>query len=96
MKNKRAILGTIFLIIVIILFIMGAFIYYQIKTSGLTVSTGKVTINIAYNNSPEKTETNNSKSKSNETAENISSDYLIIYENDSLGYENITNWTSEG
>lgn len=51
MRNKRGIIGAIFLVIVIILFLIGAFFYHQIKTNGLTLTTGKFIINIDYNNS---------------------------------------------
>ena len=51
MKNKRGILGAIFLVVAIILFLIGAFFYHQIKTNGLIISTGKFIINIGYNDS---------------------------------------------
>jgi hypothetical protein len=53
--NKKGLLGTIILGIVIILAIVGALIYFQLKNEGVQLSSGDFQIDIKYNSSnPEK------------------------------------------
>ena len=54
MRNKRGILGAIFLAVFLVLFSIIALLYYQIKTSGVTISTGNIVLQIKYNATQEK------------------------------------------
>ena len=51
MKNKRGLFGAIFLAIIIVLLVAGFLIYSQVKKSGLTLSSGDITVKINYNKS---------------------------------------------
>ena len=59
MENKRGILGAIFGAIIIIIALIGFLVYSQIKSNGLTLSTGDVTIKIDYNKSENKQQIQN-------------------------------------
>ena len=75
--NKRGFLATIFLALMIVVFIIGLFAYFKIRTTGLEFSTGNIIIGIRYNDSAAKTTTESISPEQNsiineEPAENIS------------------------
>ena len=76
MKSKRGILGTIILAVILALFIIGAFLYFQIRTKGIEFRTGNFIINIGY----EKQVPNVTVSDSlqNETIENKTEEGLVL------------------
>lgn len=53
MYNKRGILGTIFLAIILAFLIIGLFLYFQIRTKGIEFTTGNFVFNINYKNQEE-------------------------------------------
>lgn len=71
MKNKRGLIGAIILSIFLLFAIIIGVIYFQIKTHGLTISTGNVVINIDYN------ESLNSQDDNEETNTSINSEQAI-------------------
>lgn len=83
MKNKKGLIGAIFLAIIIVLFLIGFFIYSQVKKNGLTVSTGDVTIKINYNKTA-----NNQVQNNNSMSENFRINETAV--NETLGGENNT------
>lgn len=46
--NKRALLGILFLIVIVVLLILGLLFFYQLKTKGLEFSVGNLIIDIRY------------------------------------------------
>mgnify|MGYP001611722713 FL=1 len=97
MKNRRGIIGAIFLVILVVLFLIGAFFYYQIKSNGLTLSTGKLVVNIGYNESygqGNKLDANNSEEdEQNITETNITLEDNFLYDESVILYENMENET---
>ncbi len=97
MGNKRGIIGAIFLVILVVLFLIGAFFYYQIKSNGLTLSTGKLVVNIGYNESYNKAENKLEVNNSKENEQNITEANITLEDNslydDIILYENMENET---
>ena len=62
MKNKKGLFLIITLILILVIFIALGIFYFQLRTQGLTFSTGNVVIKIDYNNSEENTEKNTADS----------------------------------
>lgn len=91
MKNKRAILGTIFLAIILALLMLGGLIYLQIRINGLEFHVGNILINLKY--SPKEIQENNNISENEEIIinENNESELNLSLIEDNLAYENLTN-----
>lgn len=73
MKNKKGLMGTIILSVILATIIIIAFLYYQLKTTGLTFSAGNIEVNLNYNeqDSNNLTSLNNSTIPSNSTDSNL-------------------------
>ncbi|MAG38054.1 hypothetical protein CMI45_01555 [Candidatus Pacearchaeota archaeon] len=52
--NKRALFGTVFIVIIILLILAGAFIYFQVKKSGIQLSSGEIQIDIKFNDTEDR------------------------------------------
>ncbi len=91
MKNKRAILGTIFLAIILALLMLGGLIYLQIRINGLEFHIGNILINLKY--SPKEIQESNNISGNEEIInnENNESELNLSLIEDNLAYENLTN-----
>ena len=49
--NKKALIGTIFLIFIILVVAIGAFTYFQVKKNGIQLSSGDIIIDVKFNDS---------------------------------------------
>jgi len=90
--NKRALLGTIFLAVIVVLLLGGGIFYYKLRTDGVKITSGNVVVDIKYNDTSENSEEQEdigiieSPKILNET--NISETDLM--QNDSLEYQNLS------
>lgn len=50
-RSKRGLLGTILISIALVVLIIGAILFWQIRTNGIQVSSGNFIIEISYNSS---------------------------------------------
>lgn len=75
--NKKALLGYLFLGVIVILLIIGMIFYFQFRKSGLQISTGSVVIDVKYNEAQESDNSSEMLNKTNETELNLSAPKII-------------------
>jgi hypothetical protein len=87
MMNKKGLLGMIVIIAAIVILLIGAFLWFQIKNNGITISSGDLSVDINFDENQESgpSEGVDNKTEANETSDvplyNLSEGTLLALQN---------------